>query len=93
LRPGLAGSLYQVIAAYTLRLNSRATLVPSLELHTGPACEAAFSAGMQREHVPPQRRKKKERKDCTVVQFAPIVFGCQARTFIIMAKAKKFIIK
>jgi len=34
------------------------TLVPSLGLHTGPACEAGLSAGMQRERVTPQKRKK-----------------------------------
>ena len=34
------------------------TLVLSLEMRIGPACEAGFSAGMRREHVPPRRRKK-----------------------------------
>jgi len=34
------------------------TLVPSLGLCIGPACEAGLSAGMQREHVSPQIRKK-----------------------------------
>jgi len=34
------------------------TLVPSLGLHIGPACEAGLSAGMRRERVPPQIRKK-----------------------------------
>jgi len=37
-------------------------LVPSLGLRIGPACEAGLSAGMRRERVPPQKRKK-ERKD------------------------------
>ena len=37
------------------------TLVPSLGLRIGPACEAGLSAGMQRERVSPQIRKK-ERK-------------------------------
>jgi len=36
------------------------TLVPSLGLHLGPACEAGLSAGMRRERVAPQRRKKEE---------------------------------
>jgi len=34
------------------------TLVPSLGLRIGPACEAGLSAGMRMERVPPQRRKK-----------------------------------
>jgi len=37
------------------------TLVPSLGLHIGPACEAGLSAGMRRERVSPQIRKKEER--------------------------------
>ena len=32
------------------------TLVPSLGMHIGPACEAGLSAGMRRERVPPQIR-------------------------------------
>jgi len=42
------------------------TLVPSLGLRIGPACEAGLSAGMRREHVPPQRRKT-ERMYCTLL--------------------------
>ena len=34
--------------------NTTLVLVPSLGLRIGPACEAGFSAGMQRERVPPQ---------------------------------------
>ena len=36
------------------------TLVPSLGLRSGPACEAGLSAGKRRERVRPQRRKKKK---------------------------------
>jgi len=36
------------------------TLVPSLELRTGPACEAGLSVGMRRKRLPPHRRKKEE---------------------------------
>jgi len=39
------------------------TLVPSLGLHIGPACEAGLSAGMRRERVPPQIRKKERKKE------------------------------
>jgi len=45
-------------------VSRNSTLVPSLGLRTGPACEAGLSAGIQRERVPPQKRKKKERKEC-----------------------------
>jgi len=37
------------------------TLVPSLGLRIGPACEAGLSAGMRREHVSPQIRKKEKK--------------------------------
>jgi len=37
---------------------SRNTTLLSLELRIGPACEAGLSAGMRRERVPPQMRKK-----------------------------------
>ena len=37
------------------------TLVPSLGLRIGPACEVGLSAGMQRERVPSQKRKKEEK--------------------------------
>ena len=42
-----------------LRVTRNTTLVPSLGLRIGPASEAGLSAGMRRERVPPQRRKKK----------------------------------
>jgi len=32
-------------------------------LHIGPACEAGLSAGMRRERVPPQIRKKERKKE------------------------------
>jgi len=36
------------------------TLVPSLGLRIGPACEAGLSAGIRRERVSPQIERKKE---------------------------------
>jgi len=36
------------------------TLVPLLGLLIGPACEADLSAGMRRERVSPEIRKKEE---------------------------------
>jgi len=43
-------------------VSRKTTLVPSLGLRIGPACdcEAGFSAGMRRERVPPRIRKKEE---------------------------------
>ena len=39
-------------------LSLNTTLVHSLGLRIGPACEAGLSTGMRRERVPPQIRKK-----------------------------------
>jgi len=46
----------------SLMVSRNTTLVPSLGLRTGPACEAGLSAGMWRQHMPPQRRKKERRR-------------------------------
>jgi len=39
--------------------NTTLTLVPSLGLRIGPACEAGLSAGMQRERVTPNKKEKR----------------------------------
>ena len=49
-----------------LMVSFNTALVPFLGLCIGPACEVGLSAGMQRERVPPQSRKK-ERKRYTYV--------------------------
>jgi len=41
-----------------LMVSRNTTLVPSLGLRIGPACEAGLSAGVRREHVSPQIKKK-----------------------------------
>jgi len=38
-------------------------VLSKLDLRIGPACEAGLSADMERERVPPQRRKKESRLD------------------------------
>jgi len=43
----------------SLMVSHNTTLVPSLGLRIGPACEAGLSVGMQRERVPPLRIKIK----------------------------------
>ena len=45
----------------SLMVSRNTTLVPSLGLHTGPACEACLSAGMRRERVPPQKEKRNKK--------------------------------
>ena len=47
----------------SLVLSRNNTLVPSLGLRIGPACEAGLSTGMRRERVSPQIRKKERKKD------------------------------
>ena len=48
----------------SLGLRSRnTTLVPSLGLRIGPVCEAGLSAGMRRQRVSPQIRKKEGNKE------------------------------
>jgi len=42
----------------SLMVSRNTTLVPSLGLRIGPACEAGLSAGMRRERVSLQKRKK-----------------------------------
>jgi len=46
----------------SLMVSHNTIFVPSLGLRTGLACEAGLSAGMRRERVPPQIRKKRKKK-------------------------------
>jgi len=46
----------------SLVVSHNTTLVPSLGLRTGPDCETGLSAGMRRERVSPQIRKKERKK-------------------------------
>ena len=52
----------------SLMVSRNTTLVPSLGLRIGPACEAGLSAGMRRERVPPRIRKKRKKEDCLQFQ-------------------------
>jgi len=47
----------------SLVVSRNTTLVPSLRLCIGSACEAGLSACMQRERVSPQIRKKERKKE------------------------------
>ena len=46
----------------SLTVSRNTTLVPSLGLRIGPACEAGLSTGMRRGRVSSQIRKKKEER-------------------------------
>jgi len=59
-RRGRATTTHYTRHQVSLMVSRNITLVPSLGLHTGTACEAGLSAGMRREPVPPQRRKRKK---------------------------------
>jgi len=47
----------------SLVVSRNTTQGPSLGLRIEPACEAGLSAGMRREHVSPQIRKKERKKE------------------------------
>ena len=51
------------LAAPTLLTSDITDGKRSLGLRIGPACEAGLSAGMRRECVPPQIRKKEKKED------------------------------
>jgi len=48
----------QQLHQFSLVVSRNTILVPSVGLRIGPACEAGLSAGMRRERVSPQIRKK-----------------------------------
>jgi len=59
----------------SLMVSRNTTLVPSLGLCIGPACETGFSAGMRRERVSPQIRKKERLTTVQNIQdYASFIF-------------------
>ena len=58
IRRGRATTTHYTHLQVSLVVSRNTTLVPYLGLRIGPACEAGLSAGMQRERVSPQIRKK-----------------------------------
>jgi len=62
IRRGHATTTHYTHHQVSLVVSRNTTLVPSLGLRIGPACEAGLSAGMRRERVSLQIRKKEERK-------------------------------
>ena len=72
IRRGHATTTHYTHHQISMVVSCNTTLVPSLGLHIGPACEAGLSAGMWRERVLPQIRKKEKRKkewECDVWLF------------------------
>ena len=65
-RRGRTTSTHYTHHQVSLVVSCNTTLVPSLGLRIGLACEAGLSAGMQREHVSPQIRKKEKKKSYNV---------------------------
>jgi len=68
---------HAIITHYThhqvsLMVSHNTTLVPSLGLHIGPACEAGVSTGMWRERVSPQIRKKNRKKSKNILSYMHI---------------------
>ena len=61
IKRGRATTTHYTHHQVSLMVSRNTTLVSSLGLRIGPACEVGLGAGMRRERVPPQIRKK-ERK-------------------------------
>ena len=59
IRRGCATTTHYTDNQVSLVVSRNTTLVPSLGLRIGPACEAGLSAGMRRVRVSPQIRKEK----------------------------------
>ena len=59
IRRGRATTTHYTHHQVSLMVSRNTTLISSLGLRIGPACEAGLSAGMRRERVPPQRIKIK----------------------------------
>ena len=62
IRRGRATTTHYTHHQVSLVVSRNTTLVPSLGLRIGPACEAGLRAGMRRERVSPQIRKKKKKR-------------------------------
>jgi len=58
IRRGRATTTHYTHRQISLMVSRNTTLVPSLGLRIGPACEAGLSTGMRRERVSHQIRKK-----------------------------------
>jgi len=62
IRRGRATNTHYTHHQVNVMVSHNTTLVHSLGLHIGPACEAGLSTGMRRERVSPQIRNKERKK-------------------------------
>jgi len=60
IKKGRATTTHYTHHQVSLVVSRNTTLVPSLELRIGPACEAGLSAGMRRERVTPNKKERKK---------------------------------
>ena len=74
IRRGRATNTHYTHHQVSLVVSRNTTLVPSLGLRIGPACEAGLSTGMRRERVSPQIRKKKK-KERTVTEMKGEIYN------------------
>ena len=74
IRRGRATNTHYIHHQVSLVVSRNTTLVPSLGLRIGPACEAGLSTGMRRERVSPQIRKKKK-KERTVTEMKGEIYN------------------
>jgi len=65
IRRGRATTTHYTHHQVSLTVSRNTTLVPSLRLRIGPACEVGLGAGMRREQVPPRIWKKE--RHCVAV--------------------------
>jgi len=63
IKRGRTITIYYTHHQVSLMVSRNTTLVPSMGLRIGPACEAGLSAGMRRGRVPPRIRKKERKKE------------------------------
>jgi len=66
-RRGRATTTHYTHHQVSLMVSCNTTLVPSLGLRIGPACEADLSTGMRREHVQPQIGKKERKRKASYI--------------------------
>jgi len=66
IRRGRATTTHYTRHQVSLVVSCNTTLVPSLGLRTGPACEAGLRASMRRERVSPQIRKTERKNEAGV---------------------------
>ena len=75
IRRGRATTTHHTHHQASLMVSRNTTLVPSLGLRIKRAYEAGLSAGMRRERVPPQIRKKERKYACSRKKLSAVVLS------------------